>query len=64
MCYEIRTKNTILQLNAAIDDPERVEGDMIAFTDEEGYGKFMDLNLQYQKYINLKGVKVSASSFC
>ena len=29
------------------------------FTDEEGYGRHLDLNELYQKYINLKGVEVS-----
>jgi len=29
----------------------------IEFTDEEGYGKFLDLHECYEKYINLKGVE-------
>lgn len=31
---------------------------MIEFTDEEGYGKYLDLHECYEKYINLKGVEV------
>ena len=31
----------------------------VNFTDEEGYGKYLDLNELYQKYVNLKGVEVS-----
>lgn len=29
------------------------------FTDEEGYGKYLDLHECYEKYINLKGIEVS-----
>lgn len=28
------------------------------FTDEEGYGRYLDLHDCYLKYINLKGVEV------
>jgi splicing factor 3A subunit 3 len=35
--------------------------DMVDFTDEEGYGKYLDLHECYEKYINLKGIEVS---FC
>ena len=34
-----------------------------AFTDEEGYGRHLDLNELYQKYINLKGVEVKKGDF-
>lgn len=30
--------------------------DLVDFTDEEGYGKYLDLHECYTKYINLKGV--------
>lgn len=30
--------------------------DLVDFTDEEGYGKYLDLHECYIKYINLKGV--------
>ncbi len=32
--------------------------DMVDFSDEEGYGKYLDLHECYVKYINLKGVEV------
>lgn len=30
---------------------------MVEFTDEEGYGKFLDLHECYEKYVNLKGIE-------
>lgn len=33
--------------------------DMIDFSDEEGYGKFLDLHEVYDMYINLKQMEVS-----
>lgn len=30
---------------------------MVSFTDEEGYGKYLDLNEVFLKYINLKGIE-------
>lgn len=33
------------------------EGNLVNFTDEEGYGKYIDLNELYQKFINIKGVE-------
>lgn len=32
------------------------EINLIDFTDEEGYGKFLDLNEHFNQYINLKGI--------
>lgn len=32
--------------------------DLVEFTDEEGYGRYLDLHDCYSKYINLKGVEV------
>ena len=32
---------------------------MVEFTDEEGYGKYLDLHECYEKFINLKGIDVS-----
>lgn len=32
--------------------------DFVEFTDEEGYGKYLDLHECYEKYINLKGIEV------
>ncbi len=37
--------------------------DMTEFTDEEGYGKYLDIHECYEKYINLKGVDVSICFF-
>ncbi len=34
---------------------------MVDFTDEEGYGKYLDMHECYEKYINLKGVEVILS---
>lgn len=31
---------------------------MTDFTDEEGYGKFLDLHECYEKYLNIRGVEV------
>ena len=31
---------------------------MVEFTDEEGYGKYLDLHKCYEKYLNLKGIEV------
>ena len=32
---------------------------MVEFTDEEGYGKYLDLHECYDIFINLKGMDVS-----
>jgi len=32
--------------------------DLVEFTDEEGYGKYLDLHECYVKFINLKGIEV------
>lgn len=32
---------------------------MAEFTDEEGYGKFLDLHECYEKFLNIRGVEVS-----
>lgn len=37
--------------------------DLVEFTDEEGYGKYLDLNECYEKYINLKGIEVSRVTY-
>ena len=33
------------------------EANLVDFTDEEGYGRFLDLNQCFHKYINLKGIE-------
>ena len=38
--------------------------DMVDFTDEEGYGKYLDLHECYDRFINLKGMDVSILSVC
>jgi len=35
-----------------------VVADLVEFTDEEGYGKYLDLHECYVKFINLKGIEV------
>ena len=32
--------------------------DFVEFTDEEGYGKYVDLHEIYDKFLNLRGVEV------
>ena len=32
--------------------------DLIEFTDEEGYGKYLDLHEVYDKFLNLRGIEV------
>ncbi|XP_014237328.1 splicing factor 3A subunit 3 [Trichogramma pretiosum] len=39
------------------DNPTEENANLIDFTDEEGYGKYLDLHECYEKYINLKGVE-------
>ena len=29
---------------------------MVEFTDEEGYGRYLDLHESYERFINLKGI--------
>jgi splicing factor 3A subunit 3 len=41
-----------------ITNPDRVEKEMVRFSDEEGYGKFLDMHLLFDQYINLKDIKV------
>ncbi|CAI5443196.1 unnamed protein product [Caenorhabditis angaria] len=45
------------KINDEIANPERNEPDMIEFSDEEAYGRFLDLHLVYDKFVNLKNVK-------
>ncbi|KAL7075341.1 hypothetical protein ACQ4LE_005357, partial [Meloidogyne hapla] len=40
-----------------VQDPDKIEREMVRFTDEEGYGKFLDMHTLYEQYINLKGIK-------
>jgi hypothetical protein len=36
---------------------------MVEFSDEEGYGKYLDLHECYEKFINLKGIEVRNNKF-
>jgi splicing factor 3A subunit 3 len=40
------------------NNDEEVSTALVTFTDEEGYGRYLDLNETYQKYVNLKGIEV------
>ena len=39
------------------ENPTEEFANLVEFTDEEGYGKYLDLHEVYEKYINLKGVE-------
>lgn len=41
-----------------LQDPDRVERDIVRFSDEEGYGKYLDMHIIHENYLNLKGIKV------
>lgn len=45
------------ELNKLRDNPTEDMNNIVEFTDEEGYGKYLDLHECYEKYINLKGVE-------
>ncbi|VDM52614.1 unnamed protein product [Angiostrongylus costaricensis] len=45
------------KMHEEIADPEREETDMVQFTDEEGYGRFLDMHALHALYLNLKAVK-------
>ena len=36
--------------------------DLVDFTDEEGYGKYLDLHEVYDHYLNLKQIEVTVTS--
>uniref|UniRef100_A0A183B0A6 Splicing factor 3A subunit 3 n=1 Tax=Echinostoma caproni TaxID=27848 RepID=A0A183B0A6_9TREM len=38
------------------EKPEEASATLIEFTDEEGYGRFLDLHDVYKKYLNVKGM--------
>ncbi len=41
------------------EKPEEAAATIIEFTDEEGYGRFLDLHQIYEAFINIKGIPVS-----
>ncbi|TNN47896.1 Splicing factor 3A subunit 3 [Liparis tanakae] len=45
------------ELMKARDNPSEEAQNMVEFTDEEGYGRYLDLHDCYLKYINLKGAE-------
>uniref|UniRef100_A0A674PRC1 Splicing factor 3a, subunit 3 n=1 Tax=Takifugu rubripes TaxID=31033 RepID=A0A674PRC1_TAKRU len=45
------------ELMKARDNPSEEAQNLVEFTDEEGYGRYLDLHDCYLKYINLKGVE-------
>merc|ERR1719234_916887 len=44
------------ELKRIRENPGDEVNNMVEFSDEEGYGKFLDLHECYDKFINLKGV--------
>ncbi|XP_060525947.1 splicing factor 3A subunit 3 [Cylas formicarius] len=45
------------ELGKARENPTEEMANLVEFTDEEGYGKYLDLHECYEKYINLKGIE-------
>ena len=41
-------------MNLALGGEEEMPN-MVEFSDEEGYGRFLDLHEHYQRYVNVKG---------
>ncbi|GFS25142.1 splicing factor 3A subunit 3-like [Elysia marginata] len=39
------------------ENPPEEATNMVEFTDEEGYGKYLDLHKCYERYLNLKGIE-------
>ncbi|XP_064473083.1 splicing factor 3A subunit 3-like [Ornithodoros turicata] len=45
------------ELNKARENPTEEMMNLVEFTDEEGYGKYLDLHECYEHFINLKGIE-------
>lgn len=45
------------ELNKMREKPNEEMANLVDFTDEEGYGRFLDLHECYTRYINLRGVE-------
>lgn len=45
------------EINQARENPTEEMQNMVEFTDEEGYGKYLDLNECHEKFLNLKGIE-------
>ncbi|TMS40096.1 hypothetical protein L596_006519 [Steinernema carpocapsae] len=41
----------------SIQNPSKDDMEVVKFSDEEGYGRFLDMNALYLKYLNLKGIQ-------
>lgn len=52
------------ELAKARENPTEEMANLIEFSDEEGYGKYLDLHECYEKYINLKGIEVGLIEIC
>ena len=48
--YNVHSNAHILPLSLSLD--------LVEFTDEEGYGKFLDLHAVYSQYLNIKRLEV------
>lgn len=46
-----------IKLKEARDNPADEMQNVVEFTDEEGYGKYLDLHELYDKFLNLRGVE-------
>lgn len=44
------------ELTKAYSNPEEMSA-LVDFTDEEGYGRYLDLNECYEKYLNIRGIE-------
>lgn len=45
------------ELSISRENPSDEMQNLVEFTDEEGYGRYLDLHECYEKYINLKGIE-------
>lgn len=45
------------ELTKMRENPTEENSNMVEFTDEEGYGKYLDLHECYYKFLNLKGIE-------
>lgn len=44
------------ELTKAYSNPDEMSA-LVDFTDEEGFGKYLDLNECYEKYLNIRGIE-------
>ena len=49
---------TALRGNIVFNVGVTLISDLVEFSDEEGYGKYLDLHECYVKFINVKGIEV------